>query len=457
MQVVIQGTIDFLKAYWAPLLCGLIIVAVLPLIAGYIVLVERKLMADMQARLGPMRVGPHGLLQPIADAVKLLIKEDIIPEDADKLVFWLAPVLSVGAALLSLAGLAIGPAFQVAKGINIGILFVVGVSAMGIFGIVLGGWASNSHYSLMGALRSSAQLVSYETAAGMALVCGLLFAGTLNVTSIVEAQYDQGIWFGLLAPVAFFTYLVASIAETNRAPFDLPEAESELVAGYMTEYSGFRWALYFLGEYTNMIVVASVATTLFLGGWLRPFPRTHWLNFLDFFPALLMIVIGAYCVMRAPKQPAKVQMLFMLAVAGLCFVMALVLVAPLLLPMARPSLTSTIKPFADGILGSFWFLLKVSAYIYFFMWLRFTIPRYRFDQLMRLGWHFLIPLSIINVLVVGIAMIVGSYLHLTGGWLLLVTIPASILALVVALFILSLEQKSVSPEQGRAASDFYAG
>src|SRR6266404_5927008 len=171
MNAVMQATIEFLKLYWAPLLCGVAVVAILPLIAGYIVLVERKLMADMQARLGPMRVGPHGLLQPIADAVKLLIKEDIIPENADKMVFWLAPVLSVGAALLSLAGLAIGPAFQIAQDINIGILFVVGISALGIFGIVLGGWASNSHYSLMGALRSSAQLVSYETAAGMALDC----------------------------------------------------------------------------------------------------------------------------------------------------------------------------------------------------------------------------------------------------------------------------------------------
>src|SRR2546429_3957195 len=193
MKAVFQATIEFLKLYWAPLLCGVAVVAILPLIAGYIVLVERKIMADMQARLGPMRVGPHGLLQPIADAVKLLIKEDIIPEDADKLVFWLAPVLSVGAALLAMAGLAIGPAFQVAKDINIGILFVVGVSAMGIFGIVLGGWASNSHYSLLGALRSSAQLVSYETAAGMALVSGLLFAGTLNISSIVQAQRNQEI------------------------------------------------------------------------------------------------------------------------------------------------------------------------------------------------------------------------------------------------------------------------
>jgi len=447
---------EFVKQYWAPLVCGLAIVAVLPLIVGYVVLVERKIMADMQARLGPMRVGPHGLLQPIADAVKLLIKEDIIPDDADKLVFWLAPVLSVGAALLAIAGLAIGPAFQIAKDVNIGILFVVGVSAMGIFGIVLGGWASNSHYSLIGALRSSAQLVSYETAAGMALVCGLLFAGTLNITSIVEAQRNQGIWFGLLAPVAFFTYLVASIAETNRAPFDLPEAESELVAGYMTEFSGFRWSLYFLAEYTNMIVVASVATTLFLGGWLRPFSETRWLDFIDFLPPLLMAAIGVYCLRRTPKQPARVQQWFMLVVAGLCFALAVVLGAPVLVPMAKPSLAAAVKPFYLGIHGGFWFILKVSAYIYFFMWVRFTLPRYRFDQLMRLGWHFLIPLSIINVVLIGIAMIVGMYYHLNGWLLLLATIPASVIALIIALFILALEQKGQPQKAPGTAPDSYA-
>jgi NADH-quinone oxidoreductase subunit H len=458
MQAVTQATLEFLKQYWAPLVCGLAIVAVLPLAVGYVVLVERKLMADMQARLGPMRVGPHGLLQPIADAVKLLIKEDIIPNDADKLVFWLAPVLSVAAALLAMAGLAIGPAFQIAKDINVGILFVVGVSAMGIFGIVLGGWASNSHYSLIGALRSSAQLVSYETAAGMALVCGLLFAGSLNITSIVQAQYDQGIWFGLLAPVAFFIYLVASIAETNRAPFDLPEAESELVAGYMTEFSGFRWSLYFLAEYTNMIVVASIATTLFLGGWLRPFPRTHWLDFLDFLPPFLMAAIGSYCIVRTPKQPTRVQQLFMLAVAGLCFVVALVLAAPIpmVVHFVKPALSTAVMPFYEGIHGGFWFILKVSAYLYFFMWLRFTLPRYRFDQLMRLGWHFLIPLSIINVLLIGIGMIAGTYLHLSGWWLLLTTIPASVIALIIALFILATEQKSGQAPAKDAAPDSYA-
>src|SRR6266849_3262391 len=452
-----NALINFFRPHLLPLLYALVIVLVLPLIAGYVVLLERKVMADMQARLGPMRVGPHGLLQPIADALKLLIKEDIIPDNADKLVFWLAPVLSVGAALLSLAGLAIGPAFQIAQDINIGILFVVGISALGIFGIVLGGWASNSHYSLMGALRSSAQLVSYETAAGMALVSALLFTGTLNIKSIVEAQSKEGIWFVLLAPVAFFTYLVASIAETNRAPFDLPEAESELVAGYMTEFSGFRWSLYFLAEYTNMIVVASVATTLFLGGWLRPFAGVPWLNFLDFVPPLLLIVIGAYCILRVPKQPTRVQQLFMLAVAGLCIVVALVLAAPVVLPVIKPSLRAAVAPFYAGIHGGFWFIFKVSLYIYFFMWLRFTLPRYRFDQLMRLGWHFLIPLSIINVLLVGVALIAGAYFHLQGWGLLLVTTPAAILALVAALLILGAEKERDARQNQHVASDFYAG
>src|SRR5437667_9524675 len=360
---VIHATLEFLRTYAGPLIAAVVIVAVLPLIAGYVVLLERKVMAHFQVRLGPMRVGPHGLLQPIADALKLLIKEDIIPENADVWIFWIAPVTSVTAAMLAMGALAFGPAFQVAKDINIGLLFVVGVSALGIFGIVLGGWASNSHYSLLGALRSAAQLVSYETAAGMALVSGLLFAGTLQITDIVKAQANEHLWFVCFAPVSFFIYLVASIAETNRAPFDMPEAESELVAGYMTEFSGFRWSLYFLAEYTNMIVVASVATTLFLGGWLRPFASVPWLNFLDFVPTLLMIAVGAYCLVRTPKQPTRVQQLFMLAVAGLCFILGLALLAPVVVPIA--------KPFYAGIHGGFWFIFKVSLYIYFFMLLRF--------------------------------------------------------------------------------------
>lgn len=420
-----HGFIEFFRPHVLPLIYALVIVAVLPLLAGYIVLVERKVMADMQARLGPMRVGPHGLLQPIADALKLLIKEDIIPEMADKWIFWIAPLISVTAAMLSMAALAFGPAFQVARDINVGILFVVGVSALGIFGIVLGGWASNSHYSLLGALRSAAQLVSYETAAGMALVSGLLLARTLSIRGIVEMQHAQGVWFVFLAPIAFFIYLVASIAETNRAPFDLPEAESELVAGYMTEFSGFRWSLYFLAEYANMVVVASIATTLFLGGWLRPLPNVTWLWPLDYLPALLMLLIAGYCFLRIPKQPARVQQQFIAAVGLLCLLVAAVLAAPLFLGAARP--------FMAAIHGGFWFMAKVFFYIYIFMWLRFTLPRYRFDQLMKLGWHFLIPVSVVNVMGLGLALA----LHWERKWpLALALLLTTGATLVVALWLL---------------------
>jgi len=425
--------------YILPVLFALVIVALLPLVAGYIVLVERKVMADMQVRLGPMRVGPHGLLQPIADAVKLLLKEDIIPESADKLVFWGAPLISVTAAMLALAALPIGPFFQIAD-LNIGLLYILGISSLGIFGIVLGGWASNSHYSLMGALRSAAQLVSYETSAGMAIVGALLLAGTLSTRGIVQEQSDTGWWFIFVAPVGFFIYLVASIAETNRAPFDMPEAESELVAGYMTEYSGFRWALYFLAEYTNMVVVASIATTLFLGGWMRPFANTRAFNFLDYLPPLLMLWVGGYCFRRTPKQPVQVQKMFMAAVGLLCIVVALVLIMPLAVP--RDSFLATSKP---GIHGAFWFLFKVAAYIYVFMWLRFTFPRYRFDQLMRLGWQFLVPLSIVNVMMIGLALA----LHRQFGWPNWISFPVCIvLTLIAGGFLLATGEKHEHPFVG---------
>ncbi len=426
--------------YILPVLFALVIVALLPLVAGYIVLVERKVMADMQVRLGPMRVGPHGLLQPIADAVKLLLKEDIIPESADKLVFWGAPLISVTAAMLALAAVPIGPFFQIAD-LNIGLLFILGISSLGIFGIVLGGWASNSHYSLMGALRSAAQLVSYETSAGMAIVGALLLAGTLSTRGIVQEQSDTGWWFIFVAPVGFFIYLVASIAETNRAPFDMPEAESELVAGYMTEYSGFRWALYFLAEYTNMVVVASIATTLFLGGWMRPFANTRAFNFLDYLPPLLMLWVAGYCFRRTPKQPVQVQKMFMAAVGLLCIVVALVLIMPMAVP--RDSFLATSKP---GIHGAFWFLFKVAAYIYVFMWLRFTFPRYRFDQLMRLGWQFLVPLSIVNVMMIGLALA----LHRQFGWPNWISFPLCIvLTLIAGGFLLATGEKHEHPFVGQ--------
>jgi NADH-quinone oxidoreductase subunit H len=421
-----------------PVVYAVVIVAVLPLLAGYIVLMERKVMADMQARLGPMRVGPHGLLQPIADAVKLLLKEDIIPDKADRLMFWFAPLVSVTMALLAYSALAIGPAFQIAD-LNIGLLFILAVSSLGIYGIVLGGWASNSHYSLLGALRSAAQLVSYETAAGLALISVLLLAGSLSMKDIVQAQSDQGVWFGFSVPFGFFIYLVGSIAETNRAPFDLPEAESELVAGYMTEYSGFRWSLYFLAEYANMVIVAGIATTLFLGGWLRPGARYHEqipgtsVEWLDALPALLTLGVALYCISLVRRQPVKIQKIVMALVAGLCVVVAVVLAGALVAPPAV----------MQGIHGAFWFMAKVFAYIYAFLWIRFTFPRYRFDQLMRLGWRFLIPLALVNVIGVGVAIV----LRQQWAWGPIVSLIPTTLATLGVAMLLAKDDAPVSEAQ----------
>jgi NADH-quinone oxidoreductase subunit H len=284
---------------------------------------------------------------------------------------------------------------------------------------VLGGWASNSHYSLLGALRSAAQLVSYEVAVGMALVAGLLLAGTLSMKDIVASQAEKGVWFIFVAPVAFVIYLIGSVAETNRAPFDMPEAESELVAGYMTEYSGFRWSLYFLAEYSNMVVVGSVATTLFLGGWLRPFSGVAWLGFLDLFPVIFMLGVTGYCVYRIPKQTGRDQGFILAIFAGICLLLALPLGAVLAPPLAA---------LRTPVLGAFWFIAKVMAYIYVFLWIRFTFPRYRFDQLMRLGWHYLIPLSIVNVMAVATMLV----LYRDAGWNRYVAFGVTVAATVLA-------------------------
>src|SRR3954454_3949332 len=285
---------------FVPIAVTIVIIALFPLVAGYIVLVERKVLADFQVRLGPMRVGPHGLLQPIADALKLLLKEDIIPADSDKAIFWFAPCISTITALLGFAVIPFGGKIFVAD-VNVGLLVISATSAVGILGIILGGWSSNSHYSLLGALRSAAQLVSYEVALGFALISGVMVAGTLSMQGIVQSQIDRGVWgifanYGFMI-VPFVIYIIAATAETNRAPFDLPEAESELVAGFHTEYSGFRWALYFLAEYANIFVVSSVAVTLFWGGWLRLFPNVAWLDIPInvVFPAILFIGSGASC------------------------------------------------------------------------------------------------------------------------------------------------------------------
>jgi NADH-quinone oxidoreductase subunit H len=358
---------------------------------------ERKILAHMQVRLGPMRVGPHGLLQPIADALKLLIKEDIMPAAADPWVFWMAPILVVITAFTVFIVVPFGPTHAVTD-MNIGVLFMLGVSSLSVLGIVMAGWASNSHYPLMGALRSSAQMVSYEIAMGLAVVSAVLMtslnqtgSGTLSMIGIVQAQQAQHVWFVFkffpLGLIAFGIFAIAMVAETNRAPFDLPEAESELTAGFHTEYSGFRWSLFFLAEYSAMIAVSSIAVTLWLGGWMRPFPTwlsgETWDLVFSLIPGLTFLLLAAIAflgVIRMPKHPYfRVQTIGLAGFGAVLGLIGLILLLP---------------PVRDRIQDIFWFSAKVALSMYMYIWYRGTFPRYRFDQLMRVGWKVLLPLGI---------------------------------------------------------------
>src|SRR6185295_13740148 len=378
-------------SHWlfTPIAVTLVIIALFPLVAGYIVLVERKVLADFQVRLGPMRVGPHGLLQPLADALKLMLKEDIIPTEADRGIFWFAPVISTFTGLTAFAVLPFTETIKVAD-VNVGLLVISAMSAVGILGIILGGWSSNSHYPLLGALRSAAQLVSYEVALAFGLLSGVMMAGTLSMVGIVKAQQERGIWFmfdnfGFMV-VPFAVYIIAATAETNRAPFDLPEAESELVAGFHTEYSGFRWALYFLAEYANIFVVSAVAVTLFWGGWLRPFPSIGWLEYpLNYgFPVLLFAGSGLTTFPLVKKLKDPIQQKVLVAVALLLLGIGALFAVPMINHM---------------IMGVFWFLFKVSCIIYLMIWFRGTFPRFRYDQLMNIGWKYMIPIGMGAVMV----------------------------------------------------------
>lgn len=340
---------------WKPLVVILILLFIVLTLVAYLVYAERKVSAFIQARLGPMRVGPYGLLQPLADLIKLLLKEDLIPAEGDRAIFKFAPIMSVVCALVVLAVIPFGWGVATITDINIGLLFILSVSSVGILGIILGGWASNSKYPLLGALRSSAQMVSYEVAMALALVGPLMFAKSLSMTAIVEAQRADHIWYLLYQPVAFLIFLVAGVAETNRTPFDLPEAEAELVAGFHTEYSGFRWSLYFLAEYTNMVISSAIAVTVFLGGW--SFPLLDRLR---------------------PEHPGLFTLLSILV-----------------------------------------FAVKVFVLIYIFMWFRWTFPRYRYDQLMDLGWKWMIPAALANILITGAIIMIGQealgLTKVTGG------------------------------------------
>src|SRR3954471_19743140 len=369
---------------FVPFVVTCCIIALFPLVAGYIVLVERKVLADFQVRLGPMRVGPHGLLQPLADALKLMLKEDIIPTDSDKAIFWFAPVISTFTGLTAFTVLPFTETIKVAD-VNVGLLVISAMSAVGILGIILGGWASNSHYPLMGALRSAAQLVSYEIALAFALVSGVMAAGTLSMVGIVKAQQERGIWFvfdnWFFMIVPFVVYIIAATAETNRAPFDLPEAESELVAGFHTEYSGFRWALYFLAEYANIFVVSAVAVTLFWGGWLRPFPSIQWLAIPlnTVFPVLLFAGSAALTFPLIKRLRDPIQRKVLLGVVLLLFAIAALFAIPFV---------------NAAVIGLFWFMFKVAVIVYIMIWFRGTFPRFRYDQLMNIGWKYMIPIGI---------------------------------------------------------------
>jgi NADH-quinone oxidoreductase subunit H len=370
---------------WLPhVLTALVILAVFPLAVGYLVLLERKVLADLQERLGPMRVGPHGLLQPLADALKLLLKEDVRPARADGRLFLIAPVISFVTAMLGFVVLPFSAGIFIAD-LNIGLLLISAVSALGILGIILGGWSSNSHYPLLGALRSAAQLVSYEVALGIGLLAAVMVAGTLNLNAIVDYQLHSHRWilfsnYGAMA-TPFAVFLTAAIAETNRVPFDLPEAESELVAGYHTEFSGFRWSLYMLAEWGNILVVCAVAVTLFLGGWLRPFASVAFLQFpLDaMLPFLTFAGIATYCIYRARLMYFRYESIILLATAAVLLLAGVVFFIPV-----------TREPLA----GLYWFFLKLGMLVYFFIWMRGTLPRVRYDQLMSFGWKYLIPVGL---------------------------------------------------------------
>lgn len=391
-----QGTPgEYGSALWATIYI-LVIFGVASVAVMLMTYLERKVLAHMQIRLGPMRVGPHGLLQPIADALKLLIKEDIVPDGADKFLFWMAPVAVMMTAFTGYLVIPFGRQHAVTN-MNIGVLFMLGISSLGVLAVVMAGWSSNSKYSLMGGLRSAAQMVSYEVAMGLAVVSVLMMTslatgtGTMSMIGIVESQQQQGSWFIFkffpVGLIAFAIFAIAMVAETNRAPFDLPEAESELTAGFHTEYSGFRWSLFFLGEYVAMIGVSSIAVTLWLGGWLRPFPNAlagaTWDTAFSLAPGLLFFLLTAMCfigVVRMPRTPTfKVQTIG-LGIFGLLLGM---LGAGLLVPAVRVRVQDI-----------FWFSAKVGIFMYLYIWYRGTFPRYRFDQLMKIGWKVLLPASL---------------------------------------------------------------
>ncbi|HXQ27147.1 MAG TPA: complex I subunit 1 family protein [Candidatus Acidoferrales bacterium] len=368
---------------------------------AYLTWLERKVIARIQSRWGPYNVGAHGLLQPLADGLKFLFKEDMTPPTSDRLVYLLAPFLALSLALTAIALIPFGPpsvrvlgqSVFIISDVDIGLLFLLSITSIGVYGVALAGWSSNSKYPLLGGLRSSAQMISYEVSLTISVVGVLLLAGSLSFNEIIEAQ--RGYWLHFIPRwhvvpqiVGFLCYITAAIAETNRIPFDLPEAETELVAGFHTEYSSFKFAMFFMAEYANMITVSCLATILFFGGWLSPFPDSWtWQIFL---PGAGLVLLGAYC--------AYDTVINMRGIAQIQFLVVT------LLALGGGAI-SLYPPVASVIQGPFWFTTKILAILFFYIWMRGTLPRFRYDQLMSFGWKLLLPVSLANLVITAFVII----------------------------------------------------
>jgi NADH-quinone oxidoreductase subunit H len=372
-----------------------IVFAVLMTTLAYLQWVERKVIAHIQVRPGPYRVGPHGLLQPLADVIKLITKEDLVPPYVNKPLYLAAPFLAITMALLSISVIPFGPTITVPyfgetwmqlTDLNIGVLFILATSSMGVYAIALAGWASNNKYALLGGLRSAAQMISYELPMAIAIASPLLISNTLSLRELVEKQ-TGGIWhwnvIGGGQVVSFIIFLIAAFAETNRVPFDLPEAENELVAGFHTEYSSMKFASFFMAEYANMITVSAMATLLFLGGWHAPWPEQYGSGFV---PVALFAAAGLVLLYHGMNAARRMDKLTFPAF-GVIF---LIIAAVFLLPMTQ-----------SWLIPLFWFSAKTGFILFAFMWVRGTMPRFRYDQLMSFTWKGLFPVAMLNLLVTG--------------------------------------------------------
>jgi NADH-quinone oxidoreductase subunit H len=373
-----------------------VVFAVLMTTLAYLQWVERKVIAHIQVRPGPYRVGPHGLLQPLADVIKLITKEDLVPPYVNKPLYLAAPFMAITMALLSISVIPFGPAIEVAgyqtwmqlTDLNIGVLFVLAVSSMGVYGIAFAGWASNNKYALLGGLRSSAQMISYELPMSIAIAAPLLLSNTLSLRELVESQAGGILhWNVLRGPfpqiISFIIFLIAAFAETNRVPFDLPEAENELVAGFHTEYSSMKFASFFMAEYANMITVSAMAVLLFLGGWMAPWPAQYGSSLV---PSVIFALAGLVALYHG-MNPARRRDKYTFPAFGVIF---LIIAGVFLIPMVHGWLTPL-----------FWFCAKTGAILFAFMWIRGTLPRFRYDQLMGFTWKFLFPAAVLNLLVTG--------------------------------------------------------